>query len=85
MKDRRKFLLSVAKGAIYATPLIRTLAAPPSLHAIPTSGKGMMGMGMGMGMLVVTPTSKAPWSEPPPGATPPTQKLPGPPGSSNED
>ena len=75
MRDRRKFLLAVAKGAVYTAPLIRTLVAPASLHALQASGE--MGMGMGMGMLVVTPTSKAPWSAPPPASTPEGSKVPG--------
>ncbi len=73
MRDRRKFLLAVARGAVYTAPLIRTLVAPASLHALQASGK----MGMGMGMLVVTPTSKAPWSAPPPASTPEGSKVPG--------
>ena len=71
MRDRRKFLLAVARGAVYTAPLIRTLVAPASLHALQASGE------MGMGMLVVTPTSKAPWSAPPPASTPEGSKVPG--------
>jgi len=70
--DRREFLLRVATGVAYATPVIRTLAAPPGLTA-QASGK----MDMDMGMLVVqrpepatptpTTTSTAPWAKKPGG------------------
>ncbi len=64
----------MAAGVTYATPVIRTMAAPPALTAQVT-GKMMMGMGMGMGMgmLIIAPpppsptTSTAPWAKRPPG------------------
>lgn len=41
-ESRREFLLKVAKGAVYAAPVIRTLSAPESLSAQNVSPKGEM-------------------------------------------
>ncbi len=37
LDDRRAFLLKVAKGSVYAAPILRTLAAPDRLYAIDPS------------------------------------------------
>ncbi|MDT8368427.1 MAG: hypothetical protein RQ745_04430 [Longimicrobiales bacterium] len=76
--DRRAFLFKVARGMAWSVPVIRTLAAPESLHAINFS-RFMMGMGMGMRFgLESAPsttespfpgnqTTEPPWATPPPG------------------
>jgi len=76
--DRRTFLIRMAKGAMYAAPVVHTLAAPESASGqAPPSQKmammnmgGGMGMGMGMGMNnanVGVLGRTAPWFRPPPG------------------
>jgi len=71
--DRRRFLLKVAQGVAYATPVMYTMASPPALLAQQTSGKADMGVGMGM-LVVEAPlvtesssTPTAPWAKKPPG------------------
>ena len=65
--ERREFLKKLAKSAIYAAPVIHTIAAPIELFS---QGMGSpMGMGMGMGM--GAPAAPAPWNEPPPASMKP--------------
>jgi hypothetical protein len=76
--DRRAFLKKVAKGSLYAVPVIRTVATPPELAALAAQQASMKGMGndnMGGGGNFVAPagaggpgpTSSAPWAKPPGG------------------
>jgi hypothetical protein len=46
-KSRREFLLGLATGAIYAAPLVRTLAAPDHLAGQPPPSQKGGGMWMG--------------------------------------
>ena len=68
--ERREFLKKLAKSAIYAAPVIHTIAAPIELFS---QGMGSpMGMGMGgppMGMGGMA--APAPWDEPPPASMKP--------------
>lgn len=70
--DRREFLKRLAKGSLYAAPLIHSLAAPEGLAAGGGGTGKVMGMGgMGMQTTETLGTSgfgtQAPWSRPPPG------------------
>ena len=49
-KDRRDFLKRLAKGAVYAAPVVVSMAAPVHLVGQGMGASMMMGMGMGMGM-----------------------------------
>lgn len=64
--SRREAIKTIAKGAIYASPIITTLIAPARAQA-QLSGMGTMGGGMGMsGMLILpTPTDPTGLAEPP--------------------
>ena len=69
--DRRAFLKAIAKGTVYAAPVVRTLAAPASAsgQAPPSQKMQMMNMGAGMGMNAnaTSGVRVAPWFRPPPG------------------
>lgn len=68
--DRREFLIRMARGAIYAAPVVHTLAAPDSAsgQAPPSQKMQMMNMGMGMNNANVGVLGRtAPWFRPPPG------------------
>ena len=73
--DRRAFLKAIAKGTVYAAPVVRTLAAPASAsgQAPPSQKMQMMNMGAGMGGMggMAAPATAglrvAPWFRPPPG------------------
>jgi len=80
---RRAFLMKVAKGTVYAAPIIRTLAAPERLYAIDISA-------FTMGMLESAPAEPAqqsPFGTAPggasPGSTPPPWQGGGPGGGSD--
>ena len=65
--ERREFLKKLAKSAVYAAPVIHTIASPIELFS---QGMGSpMGMGMGMGMGGMA--APAPWDEPPPASMKP--------------
>lgn len=71
-EDRRDFLKRLAKGSLYAVPVIHSLAAPRGLSAGGVESQKEMGMGgMGMQTTETLGTSgfgrPAPWSRPPPG------------------
>jgi hypothetical protein len=71
---RRAFLKRLAKGAVYAAPVIRTMSAPLEVvaqgqstshkndHGGPRSGSSAGGSGLG---------GPPPGTQPPPGSTPP--------------
>ncbi len=68
--ERREFLKKLAKSAIYAAPVIQTIASPIELFSQGMGspmGMGMGGMGMGMGGMA----APAPWNEPPPASMKP--------------
>jgi hypothetical protein len=78
-KSRREFLKKLARGSLYAAPVVATLVTPQSLSARWGMGSGKGG-GMGKGMQV-RQLPDAPWFKPPPGqppaSTPPGVRDPG--------
>ncbi len=83
MKDeqRREFLKKLAKGAIYAAPVIHSMTAPLEVagQGSSTSHKtdhGNMGHGKGGASPASGPSlgGPSPGSQPPPGATPPSRQ-----------
>jgi len=78
LDDRRAFLRRVAKGTIYAAPIIRTLAAPDRLYAGNVSQIFMMSsvesapaQPAQQSPFGTSPGQTAPpWSGPPPGSGP---------------
>lgn len=69
MEDRREFLKRIARGAVYAAPVVVTLATPARLPAIVTTG-----------MMIMLPFSReepaAPAQEVPGSTAPWTQDAP---------
>ncbi|GMV04542.1 MAG: hypothetical protein AMXMBFR53_08220 [Gemmatimonadota bacterium] len=83
MTDRRAFLKGLAKGAVYAAPVIYTLSTPRELMAIITSGMIMMALTadpleveMPAAPWGQAPQTTAPWSVSPPWAPPTTSPRP---------
>jgi len=72
MNDRRDFLKTVAKGAVYAAPVVYTLSTPRELRAIVTSGMFMTGRSqVAPGAQPATQQGvQAPWATPPENASP---------------
>ena len=71
--ERREFLKKLAKSAVYAAPVIQTVASPITLFSQGMASFGMMmggGGGMG-GMAAPAPAAPAPWDQPPPSSMKP--------------
>ena len=77
-QSRREFLKKLARGSLYAAPVVATLVTPKSVSA----GAAAMGSGMDpMAMMQNRQLPDAPWFKPPPGtapsSTPPGARDPG--------
>ena len=69
-QDRREFLEKLAKTAVYAAPVVYSLAAPTELIGL-VKGDKSGGMVMMAAPATTEPTSSdAPWDKPPPGQRP---------------
>ena len=81
-ESRRAFLQKVAKGAVYAAPVVVSLSAPDSLLGQGQSqnsqkgGMGMMGMGVGGGMVMALVSPELGFDPTPPGSVAPWQIAP---------
>ena len=76
MVDRREFLRKLGKGAVYAAPVIHTLATPRDLQAIFTSGMFNMMWDMMPGMMGNSLVADPPWAAPAGPASPWTAPAP---------
>ena len=69
-QSRKEFLKKLARGSIYAAPVVSTLLTPRSVSA--QASQAMMGAGPpgggNMGGMQEQSLPAAPWSKPPPGS-----------------